>query len=388
MRGKSEFKSMTIITYISIILGVLLLGVPGYSDDATLSLDIDLVNDTIYTTITMHGQLLVSSIPKEGVKIGIHADDQDSNHIFADEVTTGVNGHYTTFFKLENTQIGTYEVFASASSTQVSGASASSYFTIGDCTENWTCSDWSACTTDNKQTCTCTDNNHCGTDNDKPASTRDCTPTCAELGGQICTTSQSCDGSFVDASDTSRCCESTCSTSSSSSSGSGSSTTASSDEPEDEPIPKEDPVQDIPDTGEPVIEPDVEPVNETGNISSTDTHTDETTSAPNQINDDTPTGGVISFLAQSRWAIVNTLLIMLILFFALRISRAGNSKEHAPGKYSYSPKTQKRGLATCISNLASIAQFSDAALLHNRHGSGSKDNTGIRKIKVMVPGDD
>ncbi len=42
------------------------------------------------------------------------------------------------------------------------------------CTENWQCSDWSACS-NNQQTRTCTDLNNCGTINNKPAIIQSCT---------------------------------------------------------------------------------------------------------------------------------------------------------------------------------------------------------------------
>ena len=53
------------------------------------------------------------------------------------------------------------------------------------CTENWQCSDWSACS-NNQQTRTCTDLNNCGTTINKPATSQSCqvtcTDTCASLG--------------------------------------------------------------------------------------------------------------------------------------------------------------------------------------------------------------
>jgi len=380
MTGKSKFNSMTIIAGVSIIIGVLLSGGVGYSDDATLSLDIDVVNDSVYTTITMHGQLLVSGMPKEGVKIGIHADDMDSNHIFADEVTTGVNGDYTTFFKLENKMTGTYRVFASASNTQASGATVEGYFAVGECTEKWVCSVWSACGTDNRQTRTCTDENHCGSENDKLPLSRDCT--CALLGGQTCSYSQDCDGTFVDASDTGRCCMGVCKTPSPSSGG-----TTYSDKPEDEPLPEDEneTVQDIPEVTVPVNDTEADVINETSNVLPSDADINEPLDA---AYDDTPTGGLISILAGSRWAIVNTILIVLILFFAVKLVGTGTGKDDAVKKYSYSPKTQKTGLVRCLSNLGGIVSFSDAAFLRKGHETGYTDYAGVRKLKVVVPEDE
>ena len=380
MAGKSKFNSMTIIAGISIIIGVLLSGGLGYSDDATLSLDIDVVNDSVYTTITMHGLLLASGMPKEGVKIGIHADDADSNHIFASEVTTGVNGEYTTFFKLENKRTGTYKVFASASSTQASGAVAVNYFAVGECSERWVCSVWSACGTDNRQIRTCTDENHCGSENEKPPLSRDCT--CALLGGQACSYSQRCDGSFVDASDTEWCCDGICKTISPSSGG-----TTYPDEPEDEPAPQDENeiVQDIPEVTVPVNDTEADVINETGNVQTSDADLSESLDV---VHDDAPTGGLISILAGSRWAIVNTIIIVLILFFAVKLAGTGRGKDDAVKKYSYSPKTQKTGLVRCLSNIGGIVSFSDAAFLRKGHETGYVDNAGVRKLKVVVPEDE
>jgi len=47
--------------------------------------------------------------------------------------------------------------------------------TSGECTESWTCTDWSVCE-DNIQTRSCTDKNSCGTTDDKPFESQPCFP--------------------------------------------------------------------------------------------------------------------------------------------------------------------------------------------------------------------
>jgi hypothetical protein len=42
------------------------------------------------------------------------------------------------------------------------------------CAENWGCTNWGACASDNKQSRTCTDSNNCGTETNKPVLTQDC----------------------------------------------------------------------------------------------------------------------------------------------------------------------------------------------------------------------
>ncbi len=48
------------------------------------------------------------------------------------------------------------------------------------CNEQWSCTDWSACSEAGQQTRTCTDTNNCGTTNAKPAESQACTPVCKE----------------------------------------------------------------------------------------------------------------------------------------------------------------------------------------------------------------
>lgn len=68
------------------------------------------------------------------------------------------------------------------------------------CTESWSCTAWSACSSSGTQTRTCTDGNNCGTTATKPAESQACTPAppapvcgdaddvCASGATQACTT--------------------------------------------------------------------------------------------------------------------------------------------------------------------------------------------------------
>jgi len=63
------------------------------------------------------------------------------------------------------------------------------------CTENWECTDWNNCS-NSMQSRICTDANECGTDKGKPEESQECVmpPSCTELGGTLCTSSQNCTG--------------------------------------------------------------------------------------------------------------------------------------------------------------------------------------------------
>lgn len=378
--------SISVLLTASIIVVISLLSAAGYSSDIALSLDTDLSNDTTDTTITMHGQLLISGMPKEGTKIGILVDGiSNGNHIFVDEVTTDSGGHYITFFKLENTMNGTYKVFASSSTSQAGNATAIDYFSIGECTENWICSGWSSCGSDYRKTRTCTDSNYCGTEENKSDLSMSCTPTCATLAGQICTSSESCDGTIIDAADTARCCDGTCRTT-----GTGTTTTQTTDDEEE----YEDEEQE--DKGNDTAEvADIPSVNETaddinGTLNDTaakELNQDDTSDASGEIVDKTPTGRFVASLSQGRWLIVDVILIILIIIFAKGIVSAKKEKadNDTPKKYSFTPKSGKRGFVKRISNIGSIISFSGHAFAHSEKQA---KETGIVKLKVMVPEDD
>ncbi|RLG14239.1 MAG: hypothetical protein DRN71_03400 [Candidatus Nanohalarchaeota archaeon] len=370
-----------------IIAAVILLPETGYCVDRTLSQDVDLVNDSIHTTITMHGQLLVGGMPKEGVKIGILVDEMSTgNHIFADEVTTNSSGHYISFFKLENTRTGTYQAFASASGTQGGDATANAYFSIGECTENWTYTEWSTCGSDYRQTRTCTDNNHCGTENDKSSSSRECTPTCAEVGGHICTTSQTCDGSFVDVSDTDKCCKGTCRTPSPNT---GTGTTHDNDNNVNDTA--NETVYEVVDN-EPVVAVNntvIEDTNESANDTvADDIGINESIDVSDEVHDETPTGGLISLISGSRWLIADAVLIILIVILGGKIVSARAKKDNdddAPKKYSFRPKSGKPGIMKYFSNIGGIISFSGHDFAHDEKRTRGP---GITKLKVVVPDDD
>jgi hypothetical protein len=68
------------------------------------------------------------------------------------------------------------------------------------CTESWTCSSWSACTS-GSQTRTCTDSNSCGTTTSKPTTTQTCTIsacTTSNTFGNVITSPFACKASRSD----------------------------------------------------------------------------------------------------------------------------------------------------------------------------------------------
>jgi len=372
----------------SAILTMLVLATFAYSSGTTLTLDIDKLEGTDYTTITMHGQLLSDGVPIEGAKIGVMADDSTGTHVFADELVTSASGHYTTYFKLENTKTGSYTVYASASTTQAGSVTAKKYFSIGDCTEDWTCGTWSSCNPGSQQTRTCTDNNMCGTEDDKPDETRGCTPSCSTLGGHICSSSQTCDGTYVDSSDSGYCCDGTCkspSGSTGSSSSTGTSAQPSSTEENEtatELTEEEAPVDDT-------IIAD-EDIGETGNTTAAiDTKANETAAtADDQKTGQAPTGGFISVISKSRWLIVNAILIVLIIFFGRKLASKGAKDDAAPGRYSFRPKPGKSGFTRYLSNMAGIIPFSNTAFEHSGNERYNGEHPGVAKLKVAVSDDD
>jgi len=215
--------SILLATIISLAITIMAFPSPSYSLPNTLTVDISLANETALTAITISGQFNVSSMPMQGAHVGIAVQNSNGTYIFADDVVTNSTGGYSTLFRLDSTNKGTYEVFASAYTTQAGNILSTKYFSIGTCLEQWQCSDWSQCKINLKQTRTCTDTNQCGTTDIMPPLSRSCTPTCQMLAGEICGANQACSGSYIDASDTERCCDSSCrsqgSTGSSSSSG-------------------------------------------------------------------------------------------------------------------------------------------------------------------------
>ncbi len=372
---------------ISAILTILVLATFVYSSGTTLTINIDKLEETDYTTITMYGQLASGSVPIEGAKIGITADDGNGTHIFADELTTNAAGNYMTHFKLENTKIGSYTVYASASTTQAGSVTVKKYFSIGECTEDWTCTSWSTCNSNSQQTRTCTDNNKCGTEEYKPAETRGCTPTCSTLGGQICSSQETCQGTYIDASDSDRCCDSTCKSSGSTgtSSNTGASTQpspAEENETATETTEEEAPVNDT-------IIAD-EDINETGNTTAVIApKTNESgTIADNQKTSQAPTGRFISAISKSRWLIVNAILIILILILGKKLASKGAKEDESGRRYSFRPKQRSAEFKKIISNMAGIISLSNAApwQCEDRGSTGAK--TSVAKLRVVMPDND
>lgn len=394
--------SILLTTIIAIIITITAFPAPSHSLSNTLTLDISTANETVQTAVTISGQLNVSSMPMQGAHIGIAVDNSNGTYIFADDTVTNSTGGYSTHFRLDNSNKGTYEAFASAYTNQTGSLLTTKYFSIGTCLEHWECSDWSQCKTNLKQTRTCIDTNQCGTEDIKPPLSRSCTPTCQQLAGEICSTSQVCSGTYIDASDTERCCDNSCrlqsSTGSSSSGGSTTTaqktpdnkTTASSSSSGGSSAPKANQTETAANV------PEETPDNVTANVM--DNKTQEASlsqnARPNSAGGDagfTMAGHIIGALVNNRWLIIDAILIVFIYLFGTKLF---------PGNI------QKASLHTSNKNTVFRQYHKTPEFVYNYNPTASKKNTGntfitkhrqpvqqnmqadptIRKMKVNVSG--
>ena len=86
--------------------------------------------------------------------------------------------------------------------------------TLPKCDQEWECDTWSNCKNDEQtRTCTCDCTAGVGCLGSGLES-RECetNKTCVEQDGEICSSTETCDGKWLDATDTSRCCSKKCST--------------------------------------------------------------------------------------------------------------------------------------------------------------------------------
>jgi len=81
------------------------------------------------------------------------------------------------------------------------------------CEQNWTCTDWSKCV-NGTQTRNCTDENNCEDDSNKPETEQECEvqvlKNCSELNGTLCNSTAICNGTTLNSSDDSVCCNVGC----------------------------------------------------------------------------------------------------------------------------------------------------------------------------------
>ena len=79
-----------------------------------------------------------------------------------------------------NRQLDTGEQCDDGNTNEGDGCSATCQTEISACNEQWSCADWSACSSEGSQTRTCTDANNCGTVEQKPAEQQACVyaPSC------------------------------------------------------------------------------------------------------------------------------------------------------------------------------------------------------------------
>lgn len=87
------------------------------------------------------------------------------------------------------------------------------------CVEDWDCGEWSDCIS-KKQNRTCEDLANCGKNEDKPEEEQSCEEdsgmnmsnilTCSEQNGKICNSTQICNGTIINSSNSGRCCDGDC----------------------------------------------------------------------------------------------------------------------------------------------------------------------------------
>lgn len=88
---------------------------------------------------------------------------------------------------------------------------------VTSCTPDWQCTPYSACSSGCVKTRTCSDVNECNTTFSQPPSSENCTGgacntmnTCSQLGGTICTSSQTCSANIIQSYDSNLCCTGNC----------------------------------------------------------------------------------------------------------------------------------------------------------------------------------
>ncbi|MFH1431649.1 MAG: hypothetical protein ABIG84_00325 [archaeon] len=393
MKKTSMPVSMPGLLSLIAIMTIALFAANGYSTQSTLSLNVNTLNDSIYTTININGQLIVDSVPKQGARIGVTVDNKDGNHIYADELTTNTTGHYTTYFKLENTATGRYTVFASSSSTQAESIISTQSFTVGECSEDWQYSNWSVCGANSLQTRTSTDLNNCGTTENRSALSRSCEPACSALGGEICSVTQRCDGSYIDAPDTDRCCDGTCT------SATTSTTTATNNNNQNTQPPATENTDDGADNDETGADTDANqaPADNVADnddtlddapVSMTLNGTKSETDDSEKITDQTPTGRFLSLVSNNRWAIIDIILLVMIVFIGKKMML--KKEMAAPQKYSFKPKAGKPGLIKSLLNLSSIVPSLEFGYKRgdNDTDTGYGKMRPVRKLRVVLENDE
>ena len=140
--------------------------------------------------------------------------------IFVDGAITSqtgtVNSGEVTLLELDFLANGTHSIVVQSTDSSLNVANSTALtINIGECTESWTCNDWSTCTS-SPQTRTCTDANVCGTTTSKPVESQTCTVASTETssgssggggGGGDCRTEWICSewGACVDKVQTKTC---------------------------------------------------------------------------------------------------------------------------------------------------------------------------------------
>ncbi len=264
--------------------------------------------------------------PAGSVYVGIQVNNEKNGLVFIDQRVTNSVGQFSTSFRLPDSSGagGEYTVYAAYGNTK-----DTALFDVDSekCTENWNCSAWSSCA-GGYQTRNCSDLNNCGTDYNKPETSRLCT--CSQQDGNICSSSESCSGSWLPASDTSRCCSAACSRASSPSTGSTAGDDTTQDEQNESVTGGDEPDKIIEEDNETEKPPEDKP---TGDIQPGDAEQDiNKTRTGNMPGVDTPSG-FVSYISALKGNIAA--FVVLLIFAGLALHYLKSSR----GTKSNSEKT-------------------------------------------------
>lgn len=155
----------------------------------SLKKEIKVIDGTSAAVVVISGVSLATGETKTAYldilkdESGVCIRDTETNN--ADELSTDCSGDDETQIGCDSTlQSGfTCTKNTTLNKYKITGLSFSG---IGeeDCTESWSCTDWSTCS-GGTQTRTCTDANHCGTENSKPDESQSCVSPGVPTGGAV-----------------------------------------------------------------------------------------------------------------------------------------------------------------------------------------------------------
>ncbi len=151
------------------------------------------------------------SVDDEEHKISVYSVENDSVKITIQSSPVNVTFFVGETKKIDFDNNGTYDL--SIKLNNITDGKADLYIKkISEiaCEEDWSCSDWGECL-NNIETRICSDGNNCSSGEGKPSEARECEslPACSALGGVLCTGTQTCNGTAIDALEE-NCCSGNC----------------------------------------------------------------------------------------------------------------------------------------------------------------------------------